>query len=390
MSWAWKPVRMAAEGTLQEENYPAVPRSSKLLVKRMDEYFARVNEYHKGIRPALPNLYFFLAKIFLCELGTALLVKIISTVLLAVKPLAIGQLIAYLDPNTTVSLWFQNPIYICAILISLSLLIPILAIVFQNLTTIFMARFFEVANTMFFEKAMRLGSKSRIIYEAGYLISVYNRDLDRLQNALQLVYSGLSPLLYIIINLILLFTIIKWSVVYSMLSILLILLFSYYVSSKANQMIAGFNIILDERMKVLREVIGGIRNVKISNMAAHYLDILDKSTDKFISIVSKYYIITRIRAATSNSASGMLAAITFISFYLSGHSIDPALVFPAYLYLDAIAAQLLQLNPLMTQIMNVPEIIAILSDFLCSEEISPPVQRVYKESVAIKTINVKW
>ncbi|KAJ3317012.1 ATP-binding cassette sub- C member 8 [Boothiomyces sp. JEL0866] len=285
----------------------------------MDKYFEQVNEYHKGTRQTLPSLFFYMAKIFLGELGTTLFAKTVVTVLLAVKPLGIGQ-----------------------------------------------------------------------NYEAGYLISVYNRDLKRVQTALQLVYNGLSPLLYIIINLVLLYTIIGWNVAFSLVSLISIFLFCYFISAKANQMTVDTDIILDARMKVLREVIGGIKNVKLSNMTLYYLEILDKSTDKYISRQSKLYIVSRIRGAASNATSVVLAAITFVAFYLTGHSIDPALVFPAYMYLNAIAAQVYLLNPMISDLLIVPEGFAILSDFLCSEEINLPVQREYKQGVAVKAVNVKW
>ncbi|KAJ3322997.1 hypothetical protein HDV06_002443 [Boothiomyces sp. JEL0866] len=390
MSWAWKLIETAAQGSLKEEDYPAVPHSSADLVNRSDKYFAQVNEYHSGIRDKLPNLYIHMAKMFIGELGGALLVKILVTVLLAVRPLAIGQLIAYLDPQTTVTLWFQEPIYTCAILIALYTLTPILDTIFKSVSLMFMVRFNAVVQSMLFEKAMRLSNKSRIIFEAGYLINVYNRDLYKVRGALNLIYEALSPLLYLVINLIVLSTVIGWIVVLSMISLVLIFIATYLLSLKVKQLTVDTNIILDSRMKIIREVIGGIRNLKISNLAGHYLDILDKSTDSYISKQSKLYIVTRLSRSTAVATSAILVSITFMAFKFSGNSIDPALVFPAYIYLNSIAEQMKEINPVLARIMNAPEGFAILSDYFCSEEIITPVTRVYKEGVAIKTINVKW
>ncbi|KAJ3318493.1 Multidrug resistance-associated protein 4, partial [Boothiomyces sp. JEL0866] len=382
MSWAWKMIEKAAQGSLTEEDYPIVPHSSGILVKRSCKYIAKVEEFQSGIRPRLPNLYIHLAK-----MGGTLVLKILVTVLLAVRPLVIGQLIAYLDPDTTVELWFQEPIYICGILTLLYLLTPILDTVFKNTSLMFFVKFNGVTHSMFFEKAMRLSNKSRIIYDAGYLVNVYNRDISRVKESLKLVYDALSPLLYLIINLIILLTVIGWSIVFSLVSLVVIFLTGYLLSVKAKQLNVDINIILDSRMKIIRKVIGGIRNVKISNLTAHYLNILDESTDSYISSQSKKYIVERFKSATTTATSAVLVSITFVAFKLTGHTIDPALVFPAYIYLNSIAAQVYLLNPMIYLIINAPEGLAILSDFFSSEEISPPVQRAYKESVAIKTIN---
>ncbi|KAJ3318586.1 Multidrug resistance-associated protein 1 [Boothiomyces sp. JEL0866] len=319
MSWSWKLLDKAGKGTLKEEDFPIIPQSSKVLGKRMDKYFAHVNEFHNGTRPNLPNLYFHLFKMFYWEVGTTFFVKVIVTILLSVKPLVIGQ-----------------------------------------------------------------------NHEAGYLVSVYNRDVDRVECALNLIYRGLGPLLYLIINLVILSTIIGWTIVFSFITLVVLFVFIYYMSAKGNQMTVDANIILDDRMKVVREFIGGIRNIKLSNMAAHYLNILDKGTDNFIAKQSKLYIVSRLKAAASNSTSALLAAVTFVAFYLAGNSVDPALIFPAYMYLNSIAAQVYLLNPIITEILNISEAYAILSDFLSSEEIRPPVPKEYKPGVAIKTINVKW
>ncbi|KAJ3317432.1 ATP-binding cassette sub- C member 8, partial [Boothiomyces sp. JEL0866] len=390
MSWAWKLIESAAQGSLKEEDYPTVPHSSADLVKRSDKYFDKVDKYLSGISQKLPNLYFHLTNMFIGELTGALLVKILVTVLLAVRPLVIGQLIAYLDPQTTVTLWFQEPKYTCAILVGLYILTPILDTVFKNISLMIMVRFDGTVQSMLFEKAMRLSSKSRIIYEAGYLINVYNRDLNRVNDSLNLVYKALSPFLYLIINLVFLSTVIGWITVFSLVSLAVIFFASYMLSLKVKQLTVDTNIILDSRMKVIRKVVGGIRNVKISNLTAYYLDILDKSTDSYISKQSKLYIFARLNRSTVVATSAILVSVTLVTFNLTGNSIDPALVFPAYIYLNSIAAQMKELNPAITQIMNAPEGFAILSDYFCSEEISLPVQRVYKEHIAIKTINVKW
>ncbi|KAJ3257816.1 Multidrug resistance-associated protein 9 [Boothiomyces macroporosus] len=134
----------------------------------------------------------------------------------------------------------------------------------------------------------------------------------------------------------------------------------------------------------------GIKNIKISNVTSHFKTLLDGNLEEYISFQIKKFDLERLNAALTSSTSILLNSVSFVIYSLMGNSVDPALIFPAYIYLDSIAAQLVALSPLIGQWMTSQEGYIIISDFLLSEESTEISQSHQYTDLAIKLDNVTW
>ncbi|KAJ3269278.1 hypothetical protein HDV01_001607 [Terramyces sp. JEL0728] len=209
-------------------------------------------------------------------------------------------------------------------------------------------------------------------YQPGMLVNMFNRDGLRVLNALMAIYNGLNPLIFIAINLLVLYKMIGTVALCSFGVLGSIFVISYFLSNKYKKLTVSANLLSDSRLDSIRELLNAVK------------------TEKFLANKAMSFIVSRLKVALSKSTSIVTAAVTFIVYGIAGNTLDPAIVFPAYMYLDSFTSQLSSLNYIVLQLLTFQESYDLISDYFHSEEIVPVEQREFEQSVAIKTVNVKW
>ena len=80
------------------------------------------------------------------------------------------------------------------------------------------------------------------------------------------------------------------------------------------------------------------------------------------------YMINRICYTAVGSFTTILSCFTFVIYSILGNSMNPHVIFPAYLYLDAIASQLTSLRNVIGAALDTYEGYALFTDMMNSEE----------------------
>ncbi|KAJ3252529.1 hypothetical protein HK103_001430 [Boothiomyces macroporosus] len=227
-------------------------------------------------------------------------------------------------------------------------------------------------------------------YQGGNVMNYYSRDVDRVYTGLAIVYNALYPVIFIITNLVFLSFLVGLATVFAGVGYLVLLALIIGISFKTQYYMSKQNIMIDARINILRDMLNNIKNIKLSNIESYFHTQLQDNINEDMGYLYMAYLYGRITTALINAFSIILSSVSFVIFSVLGNTISPAIIFPAYLYLDAISSQVDSLRRVLASLLNVYEGYNLISDFLQAEEFKPIVGQPNNHANAIELDNVTW
>ncbi|PVG03951.1 hypothetical protein CPB86DRAFT_748462 [Serendipita vermifera] len=223
-----------------------------------------------------------------------------------------------------------------------------------------------------FRKALRLSGKSRVEHSPGKITTMLSTDTTRLDFALGFCHSvWVSPLM-IILALGLLIDNLGYSALVAVGVLVLgfpiqgILVKGIFMSRKKGIKIT------DARVRLLQEVIQGIRLVKIyawETLYGHKVDELRRAELKKVRSTS----IFRSSMISITGFIPILASIlAFITYSLTGHELDAAIIFSSLQLLNVLRMPLIMLPFVFSLCTDAVVSLGRVSKFLTAEELAPP------------------
>ncbi|KAJ3271079.1 hypothetical protein HDV01_007092 [Terramyces sp. JEL0728] len=381
------------------------------IMKRLDiEFPENIKEVQVFLQPLMdhleryqrgsaepPKLYVYLFHMFKHQILLMTTLQLVTLVMGAVKPLLIAQFLSYLDPSSTDPLWLNNVGYSLAVLIVISLIKPVLESITASLDQKLENRYWAAMCALIYKKTLKLSPFSRLKYEAGNIMNLYDRDVDRVYAGLTIVKNSLYPILLIMLNLIFLENLIGVAAIYPIILFFILLIPIGWLQVKGVSVDTGVNILADKRANLLGEcfkskiyLIADIKNIKFSNIEQYFSKRVMRNINDHAVIRTKTYLITRIKLSLIQALSTVLCCFTFVIYTLLGNELTPTVVFPTFLYLDGIAAQIQTLKDISSQFLGTYEGYQLMSNFLWAEEHQSFSQTSKDADVAIQLKKVDW
>ncbi|KAJ3309543.1 ATP-binding cassette sub- C member 8, partial [Boothiomyces sp. JEL0838] len=391
-AWATPIIKKAAREEIPDTDFPELCPSYEKMTAQNSAYFNELKLYLDRVNEKPPSLYWHLFKIYQKEIWMITILRLLSALVGAFKPLFIGQFISYLDPMASNDCWFNSISIVLALLFLASICAPALDSFASGINTNFQIKFYMHFYTMLYEKIMRLSSNSRLKFETGNLIQMFDRDSYRVFQGLNILNTCVYPIFQIITNLIFLQYLIGLTTLFTGICYFVLIVPIIYLQMKLQKYITCTNIFQDVRLNLLREIFKNIKKIKFSNIQDYFYKKVKENIDEDMNVWHKLYVVNRVCYTALNSFTTVLSCFTFVTYSVLGNTMNPHIIFPAYLYLDSIAGQLNALRTVFGASLDTYEGYAIITDLMSSEE--KPEQVITdmdsKDAIVLTQVTWKW
>ncbi|KAG8873871.1 hypothetical protein FRB97_006378 [Tulasnella sp. 331] len=225
---------------------------------------------------------------------------------------------------------------------------------------------------MIFEKALRLSHRSRAKHSTGKITTMISSDVQRIEAAASYFhYIWVGPIQFflgvgLLIGTLGYSALVGLAVMIFMIPVQGIFVWLLYVTRKKT------TVIMDKRICLLQEVLAGIRVVKLFAWEQHFSDKI------FVLRTSE---LKQVRVGML-ALSGLISAVgvtpivasilSFITYSLTGHPLNPAIIFTSLQFFNIIRIPLIMIP--MTMGSTADAIVAIrrIEPFLMAEELAEP------------------
>ncbi|EJU01052.1 ABC protein [Dacryopinax primogenitus] len=196
---------------------------------------------------------------------------------------------------------------------------------FRSMHTGVMAR--AALTTALYKRSLQLSPASRTTYPNGKLVNFLSTDISRIDYCAQWFHAGWTAPIQVSICLIILCVQLGPSALAGF-CIFLILMpiqeraMSYQLGVRRKSMVW-----VDRRAKLLQELLGGMRVIKVFCYEIPFLERVTSIRHEELKGVWKISIIRAANQALAFSVPVLAAVLAFVTYSLTGHDLDPAIIF---------------------------------------------------------------
>ncbi|KAJ3210100.1 Multidrug resistance-associated protein 1 [Dinochytrium kinnereticum] len=194
-----------------------------------------------------------------------------------------------------------------------------------------------VLRTAIFRKALKLSNASSKEFNEGRILSMVNVDTEQLSNAFFQLGSIISIPIQLILTIVFLVRLIGISIYPAAIVIFITLILTTGASSLFAKYMGAYMRAEDGRIKTLRELLMGIKIVKLRAAEDFQHAAVDKAREIQLSAMTKYLIAVSFLLLLADLPSSLMPIVSFLLYAKgNGGSIDPAVIFPALLYFSTL------------------------------------------------------
>ncbi|KAJ3251786.1 ATP-binding cassette sub- C member 8 [Boothiomyces macroporosus] len=368
ISNSWLTSIMKNGDNLAAKDAPILPKNSADTELLVEPYLAQVGQFLRRQRKDFPNIYFHLLKIFKWEIVAISLLQLLSMLMTAFKPLLIGQFLAYLDPQQSAHLWSNDITLPLAAIFTISIVTPILDSIANSLSAKSQVNFWVLMNTLLYKKTLKLSAESRVKYQTGNLLNIYGSDSAKIYQGLTAFNSCIFPIIQVVTNILFLQSLIGLTTVYTCIAYILAFIPVVMMQIRIQQLATKSDMLVDTKINHLRDIFKSIKNIKLSNVENYFFDIVKANIDQDMDVARIIYLLNRVSFTVTTGLSTLLSCLTFVIYSILGSTLNPAVIFPAYMYLDQISSQLVTLKEIFEVAMVVYEGYNIVTKFMSASE----------------------
>jgi ABC-type multidrug transport system fused ATPase/permease subunit len=131
------------------------------------------------------------------------------------------------------------------------------------------------------------------------------------------------------------------------------------------------NTLTDRRVRITQEIVTSVRHIKLFGWETSFLDKL--ATARALEVKKIFHILTiqNMLLAASLVTPVFAAILTFVTYNLSGHSLDAARIFSSLALLNSLTTPLEYLPVALTHVVNASASLKRISEFFEAEEYQP-------------------
>ncbi|KAJ3366325.1 Multidrug resistance-associated protein 1, partial [Kappamyces sp. JEL0680] len=295
-----------------------------------DELQQHWKDPEKNKKPSLLQHVLRVNAPYLCWSGTCYLLSHVSDL---VRPILIGQMIDLVSGYET-SLDGK-------IVAALLFLLQLLAIAMFGVTNgnywLLPKTTTIVLTTAIYKKLFRLSTASQKKYSDARIINLINQDIPMAINGSDFLFGIITPI-QIGLSCCLLYVLIGATALATIGVIVVIFIFSTWMGILVARFMVQYRESSDKRIGAIREMVQGIKVVKLRVMESQFYDKIAKARFVQLAILYKYWIASSTMKALSLNANIVAAIVTFSVYHALGFPMKPSIVIPALGYMDMSAS----------------------------------------------------
>lgn len=231
--------------------------------------------------------------------------------------------------------------------------------------------------TSIFEKSLRLSPAARIAHPPAQIINMSAVDVDFVATYVLMIHDVWVAPLQIIIIVILAFSIIGPSALVGFFLLAVMLLGQSMASKLTRSAVVKYIRLNDQRLALLRELLTNVKAVKAAAYEFLFRGRVSEARDQQLKALWAYLSMSMaFFTAINRSVPNFTAAAAFLVYYLTGHQLAAAEVFPALAYFKLLGEPVYFASMAVTRQAAVLPSIQRIMALLAAEE-SGPVVRSY-------------
>ncbi|KAL5489922.1 hypothetical protein ACEPAI_4754 [Sanghuangporus weigelae] len=223
-----------------------------------------------------------------------------------------------------------------------------------------------------FRKSLRLSGKARTKHSVGQITTMISTDATRLDLVSASIHNLWVAPIQIVIGVALLINNLGYSALVGLAILIIGFPLQYILVRIMVKARMSMVQITDRRVRLTNEILQGIRLIKLYAWEAFYSHQLASLREKEIAKIRRityarsflFSIVTIIPIAAS--------VLSFITYALSGHALDPAIIFSSLQFLNIIRAPLIFFPMVLSQVSDAAVALGRIADFLAAEELQEP------------------
>lgn len=334
-SWIQPLIQLGAKRPLEFEDIYAIPQrfQSQLLLNKLSEAWqqeiaiARKNNRNPWLGYALFRTYASNIVLTVFEFIPYLVISLL-------QPLFVQYILQYISTGTTLFLGISNPFGLTVLLFGLSV-ICITSFNHSFFMISFVGLYCRTAiTTMIFNKSMRISAASKNKHTTGEILTLMSADVERIWQASLFVNWLWSGPLIVIVAMALLIAEMGPSAVASIGTMMLIAYLQKFSGDKAGSLRRTLVKFTDERVKVMNEVLQGIRVVKLYAWEKPVNERIRELRDQEVNTVFLYQFYKMINTAAMYLGPVLVSFSLFIAYTSTGGTMTVPQVYTAYAFLN--------------------------------------------------------
>ncbi|KAL5511261.1 hypothetical protein ACEPAH_4476 [Sanghuangporus vaninii] len=223
-----------------------------------------------------------------------------------------------------------------------------------------------------FRKSLRLSGKARTKHSVGQITTMISTDATRLDLVSANIHNLWVAPIQIVVGVALLIDNLGYSALVGLAVLIIGFPLQYILVRIMVKARMSMVQITDRRVRLTNEVLQGIRLIKLYAWEVFYSHQLASLREKEIAKIRRityarsflFSVVTIIPIAAS--------ILSFITYALSGHALDPAIIFSSLQFLNIIRAPLIFFPMVLSQVSDAAVALGRIADFLTAEELQEP------------------
>ncbi|KDQ12205.1 hypothetical protein BOTBODRAFT_57028 [Botryobasidium botryosum FD-172 SS1] len=304
------------------------------------------------------------------------LLKLCSDTLLTTSPLVTRALLTYLtkvythhsDPTTPAPPNVGHGIGLAIALYAMQEIASLCSNMyfFQAMTTGFLVRTSVVS--CIFRKSLRLSGRSRIEHSTGQITTLISTDASRLDSAASQFHGIWTGLIQITLGMILLIINMGYSALVALAVLILATPIQAVIVRRMMDTRRGAVKITDKRVRLVQEVLQGIRLLVLFGWQGPYAERIVGLRKAEITRIKSMASYRGIMFSLVYFVPILAAILSFITYSLTKHSLEPAIVFSSLQYLNVIRNPMFMVPLISSAVGDAHVAIGRISKFLTAEE----------------------
>ncbi|KAF5360296.1 hypothetical protein D9758_009166 [Tetrapyrgos nigripes] len=234
-----------------------------------------------------------------------------------------------------------------------------------------------------FRKSLRLSGRSKAEHSVGKITTMISTDATRLDMFSSNVHNVWIAPIQIIIGIALLISQLGYSALVGLGVIILgfpIQIFLVRIFFKARR--KGVKI-TDSRVRLTTEVLQGVRLIKAYAWEDFYTMQISNIRTKELKTIKRIIVARSFALGLVTFIPVLAAVLSFITYSLTGHNLNVAVIFTSLQFLNIIRMPMIQLPVVLTSMSDALVALGRIKSFLAAEELEEPYKIDYDQKVAL-------
>lgn len=249
-----------------------------------------------------------------------------------------------------------------------------------------------------YKKTLRLSNTARKNKTVGEIVNLMAIDVDRFQHITPQTHQYISTPFQMILAMIFLYQLMGISVISGIFIMILLFPINFIFSIVIRKYQTKQMNLKDERVKMVNEVLNGIKVIKLYGWEIAMEDVIKKLRNKELVYIKKASFLRTTSDMINQAGPFLVALFTFATYIFidKNNVLTPEIAFVSLTLFNQLRSPMSTIAELISTTVQVMVSNKRLKDFLVSEEINSKIQRDFKNGIVndlaiyVKNASFKW